>query len=52
MTDKIKGLEKKILRCQRKLLKACLSRDEAKIIKLQHRLLRLNLKQQKNQTSP
>lgn len=43
MTKKIKDLDSKIQECQRKLLKACVKGKEKKMIKHQHKLLRLNL---------
>ena len=43
MTKKIKDLTDKILKTRRKLLKACVERDEERMIKYQHKLLRLNL---------
>ena len=39
--DKIR---KKIIKVRAKLLKACLEHDEPRMIKLQHKLLKLNLK--------
>lgn len=43
MTKKIKDLTEKIIKTRRKLLKACVEGDEKKMIKYQHKLLRLNL---------
>ena len=45
MTKKIKKLEQKILERRRKLIDACLRHDEKKIIKHQHKLLKLHLHQ-------
>lgn len=48
MTKKIKDLTDKILKTRRKLLKACVERDEERMIKYQHKLLRLNLARKSN----
>lgn len=44
MTKEINKLVKKIAKTQRKLLKACVEHNEEKMIKFQHKLLKLNLK--------
>jgi len=43
MTKKIKSLQQMIVDRRRKLLRACLRHDENKMIKHQHKLLRLYL---------
>ncbi len=45
MTKKIKNLTEKIAKTRRKLIQACLKHDEDKMIKYQHKLLKLNLRQ-------
>lgn len=45
MTNKINKLAQKIVKVRRKLLQACLDHNESRMIKLQHKLLKLNLKQ-------
>lgn len=47
MAKKIKALEEKILNRRKKLIKACLEHNEAKMIKHQHKLLQLSLQQGK-----
>lgn len=44
MAKKIKDLTEKITKTRRKLLKACVEGDEKRMIRLQHKLLKLNLK--------
>lgn len=44
MTKKIKDLAEKIVKTRKKLIKACLEHDEDRMIRLQHKLLKLNLK--------
>jgi len=44
MAKKVNDLAEKIVKTRRKLLKACVRQDEKKMIKLQHKLLKLNLK--------
>jgi len=44
MTKEINKIAEKIVKVRAKLLKACVERDEPRMIKLQHKLLRLNLK--------
>lgn len=44
MSKKINDLSEKIIKTRRKLIKACLQHNEAKMVRLQHKLLKLNLK--------
>lgn len=44
MTKEINKLTEKIVSVRRRLLKACVDHDENKMIKLQHKILKLNLK--------
>lgn len=43
MTQEINRLAEKIVKTRKKLLKACVKHDEEKMIKYQHKLLKLNL---------
>lgn len=44
MSKKVKDLAEKIVKTRHKLIQACLDHDEERMIKLQHKLLKLNLK--------
>ena len=44
MTKEINKIATKIAKVRAKLLKACVEHDEDRMIKLQHKLLKLNLK--------